>query len=253
MQSRRDLLMGMGVVGLAAATPSFLSAAERHEDAGDPNGKAYGKWQRNRFSGAVADGVFSAFSALMASNASDRARVEVATHAWKVAQDHFNEIGLTSATDQLLLDMNIDEVLNATQLILPQAVDTATKHGAAIRLDDLVARSMLTRERAAAATAYMQEVGCASVFSRVAELVASAPRGRRGDAAAGIAGGGVTTLIDNNCPALAMLVDAMWLLSGLWAAGCYATAGACVPCCAAAIAFTIVAGALGMVYDYYCY
>jgi hypothetical protein len=87
MDTRRNLFIkGMGVAAVAVATPSAIFAA-RPQNVPLDSEPAGG-----RFSNAVADGVFSSFSAVIA-NRGERTDLLVAAHAWKVARDHFKEVG----------------------------------------------------------------------------------------------------------------------------------------------------------------
>lgn len=248
MQSRRDLFTGFGAAALALATPSFAFAAEGSETR--RRGNAREDWETTRFSHAVADGVFSAVSAVLSSGASDRARLEVMAHAWRVASRHFDEIGLTSAVDRMAAEASPLDALDAAANSLTEVIESARKHGAQLTVDNLLPRVAIPTARAETALARLREVGAAAIFSEVSTMIADAVA-QRGKTRSGH-GRSAASLIDNNCQALAVVVDVLWLIAGLWSLGCLATAGVCVPCCYAGVMFGIAAAGVGVIYDYAC-
>lgn len=120
MQSRRYLLVkGIGVAAVAVATPSLLLASRPEDvpalrEARQPAFDGTG----SHLSNAVAEGVFSSFSALIA-NHNDRSNVLVAAHAWRVAKDHFDETGFMRRSDQIIREAGVNEAL--TSLVIEVA------------------------------------------------------------------------------------------------------------------------------------
>jgi len=249
VQSRRHLLIkGIGVAALAATAPSILLAERPENGPARGNGQAGGKID-GYFSNAVAEGVFSAFSALIVDQ-HDRANVLVSEHAWKVARDHFNETGFMQRGDQLLREADVNDALSNLAGTQQEVVDIAAKHGAKLDLALLQGRvSLLTPERVSETIAYLKSAGTAALFDRVLNMFEAVSNGAMlrapGYSAEGSAGGGM-------CQALGFIEAGLWVLSGLYALGCALTVGACVPCCVASAILAIGAGVVNMIEIAYC-
>jgi hypothetical protein len=249
MESRRDLLKGIGVAAVVAATPSMLSAKPQDLPGRGRGGReiGFGSIEKDRFSTAVADGVFTAFSAFVA-NRDDRANTQVAAHAWKVAKDHFNENGLMRASDQLLREADVNEALARLSDMPQELARIAEKHGATldvVRLQERIAA--LTPDRVSEAMAFLKSGGSVAAFDNLSSVFDDVMNGRTPRKP----GGGVGANVDG-CQYLAMIEAALWILSGMYAVGCAVTLSACVACCVAAAVLALAAGVLDLIGAYYC-
>jgi len=249
VQSRRHLLIkGIGVAAVAVAAPSLLMAERPENGPARGTGQADGRFD-GHFSNAVAEGVFSSFSALIV-DSHDRANVLVAEHAWRVARDHFNETGFMQRGDQLLRDSDVNDALSNLASTQQDIVAIAEKHGAKLDLALLQARvSLLTPDRVSETVAYLKSAGTAALFDRVLNMFEAVSNGAMlrspGYSAEGSAGGAM-------CQALGFIEAGLWVLSGLYALGCAATLGACVACCVASAILAIGAGVVNMIEVVYC-
>lgn len=233
MESRRTLLRGIGMATVAAATPS-LFAGDRVGDVSEID---------RQFSKAVANGALGAFAGVFRDKA-EIGQLRVASHAWRVTRDHFDEIGLLAAGNDLVRTADLNVVMAELQKMPDEIVRIAQRHGVKVEVEGLQARiASLTPDRIAEAITFLETNGPAALFDQVSQalddVINHRKPGRPGEWR-------VTSTSEGFCQGLAAIEAALWILAGMYTVGCAVTGGACVPCCVAAGVLGIAAGAVSL-------
>lgn len=236
-QLRRQVLKAAGVTGIACFVPPGPPALS----AGVINLRE-GSWQ-DKLSHAVVDDATSAMVvAINQGRSLHYADAEVAVYAARMMQDHFNEIGLSAATDhelrrhrQRLLDFTPnDEVVQvmATEI---------TRRGLVVFPDQVREMLSIPQERKIEAVDKLMAEGFAAAG---AEAVDRAHR-----LAEHLEPGYVGFGADDPCTELRIILDTMYFLASLYGVACVL---GCAPCCIIAAAILLEARLIQLLMDQFC-